>query len=106
MDITAQLVSWGNPEGQVTNSDLELLGSVLHHGCMADCFDIREWTTLPLTENMTGIWWKSKGSAISTSPPACLLHLQAIHQRLYRYVPRHNFVIRVDNGISNSPYRS
>ena len=40
-DITAELVSWGNPEGQATNSDLELAGRVLHHACMDDCFNIR-----------------------------------------------------------------
>ena len=36
-DITANIVSWGNPEVQVTSSDLELVGSVIHHACMADC---------------------------------------------------------------------
>ena len=39
-DIKTQLVSWGNPEDQVTNSDLELVGSVIHHACMANSFDI------------------------------------------------------------------
>ena len=29
-DITAQLVSWGNQEGQVTNSDLELAGRLIY----------------------------------------------------------------------------
>ena len=29
-DITAQLVSWGNQEGQVTNSDLELAGRFIY----------------------------------------------------------------------------
>ena len=39
-DVTSQLVSWGNLEDQVTNSDLELVGSVIHHACMANSFDI------------------------------------------------------------------
>ena len=39
-DITAQLISWGNPEVQVTNSDLDLADSVLHLACMDDCFNI------------------------------------------------------------------
>ena len=103
-DITAQLVFWGNPEGQVTNSDLELVVSMIHHACMADCFDIRKWTTLSRTENTEGLWWQRKGSAKSTSPPAHLLRLQYIHQLLHRYVPCHNFVSGVENGISNRPY--
>ena len=36
MDITAHLFSWGNPETQVTNSDLDMVNIVLHHTCMAD----------------------------------------------------------------------
>ena len=54
-DITAQLVSWGNLEYQVTNSDLDLVVSMLHHACMADCFDIRKQTTLSCTDNTAGL---------------------------------------------------
>ena len=54
--ITDQLLSWGNPEFQVTNSDLELLVSVLHHTCMANCFDIRKRTMLSHTYNTAGLW--------------------------------------------------
>ena len=105
-DITAHLISWGNPEGQVTNIDLELVGSLIYHACMVDCFDIHECTTLSRTDNMTVLWWQSKWSATSTFPPAHLLRLQAIQQRFYRYVPRHNFLSGVDNGISDHPYLS
>ena len=56
-DITTQLVSWGNPEDQVTNSDLELVGSVIHHACMANCFDISDRVTLSQTDNTAGLWW-------------------------------------------------
>ena len=55
MDITSQLVSWGNPEGQVTNSDVDLVSSFLNHTCMTDCFYIRERTTLYFTDNTTGL---------------------------------------------------
>ena len=40
VNVIARLVIWGNPEGQVTNSDLELAGSVLRHICISNCFDI------------------------------------------------------------------
>ena len=56
-DITDQLVSWDNPEGQVTNSDLDLAGSVIHHTCTADYFDISDQNTLSQTENTAGLWW-------------------------------------------------
>ena len=105
-DITAQLVSWGNPEGQITNSELELADSVLHHACMADFFHLRERTMLSRTDNTVGLWWQRKGSDTSTFPPAHLLCLQAIHQRFHRYVPRHNFLSGVHNGIYDRPSRS
>ena len=54
-DITRQLVSWVNPEVQVTNSDLYLASSMLHHACMANYFDIRERTTLSFTDNTAGL---------------------------------------------------
>ena len=44
---------------------------------------------------------KGKGSATSTLPPAHLLRLQAIHQQFHRYVPHHDFVSGVENGISD-----
>ena len=55
VDITAQLVSWGNPEVKVTNSDLDLAGSVIHHACMAECFDIHGWTRLYCTDSTAGL---------------------------------------------------
>ena len=55
MYIIAQLVSWGKLHVQVTNSDLELAGSVLHHVCMTNCFDIRYRTMLSCTDNPAGL---------------------------------------------------
>ena len=44
--------------------------------------------------------------ATSKSFPDHLLRLQAIHQRLHRYVPHHDFVRGVDSVISNRLSRS
>ena len=59
---------------------------MLHHACMDDCFYILKRTTLSHTENMTGLWWQRKWSAISTSPPSHSLRFQAIHKRFHWYV--------------------
>ena len=40
MDIVDNLVSWVNPVGVVTHINLKLVGSVLQHTFMVDCFDI------------------------------------------------------------------
>ena len=105
-DITAHLVFWDNLEGQVANSDLDLAGNMLHHACMVNSFDILKRTTPSHTNNMVGLWCQRKGSATSTSPPAHLLRLQAIHQRFHRYVPRHEFLSGVYNSISDHPSSS
>ena len=105
-DIAPQLVSWGKTEGQVTNSYLELVGIMIHHSYMDDCFNIRKWTTLSFTDNTEGLWWKRKGSATSTSPPVHLLFIQAICQWFHHYVPRQKFVSGLDNVISYRLSRS
>ena len=73
---------------------------------MADCFEIRERTTLSPTDNMAGIWCQRKGLDTSTVSPHHLLHLQSIHKWFLRHVPRRDFLSRVDNGIFEHPYRS
>ena len=73
------MFSWGNPEGQVTNSDLDMAGRVIHHTYMSDCFDIRQSTTMSQRDNTAGIWWQKKRLETSTSPPAHLLRFQAIY---------------------------
>ena len=105
-DIVQALVSWTNPTGTVNNSDLELAGGIIHHDCVAQCFDVRERTVLSRTDNTAGLWWQRKGSATCTSAPALLLRLQAMHQRYHRYVPRHDFIAGKDNIISDRPSRS
>ena len=41
-DMVDDLVSWSNPTGGTTKSDLEMSGSVLHHDGVAICFDVQE----------------------------------------------------------------
>ena len=105
-DVTSQLVSWGNLEGQVTNSDLDLAVRVFHHACTVKFFNIQERTMLSHTDNTAGLWYQRKGSDTPTSPPSHLICLQAIHQRLHSYVPRHDYVSGVDNSISDRLSRS
>ena len=105
-DITSQLVYWVNPEVQVTNSDLELVGRVIHHAFISNCFDMRDQNPLSIRDNTAGLCWHRKGSSTSTFPSAHLLRPQSIHQRFYRYIPCHGFLEGVDNGISDRPSRS
>lgn len=91
-DITAALVSSDNPNGTITNSDLELAGGLLHLDACVHCFDVRERTILSRTDNLATLFWQRKGSSSLDSCPAHLLRLFGIHQRYHRYVPRHDYL--------------
>ena len=90
--INRQLASFNNPKGKITNSDLELAGSLLHHEASVQNFDLRERTILSSTDNTPTLYWQRKGSVTTNGPAAYLLRAQAIHQRHHRYVPRHDFL--------------
>jgi hypothetical protein len=104
-DISEDLVSWAHPHGAITNSDLELAGSLIHHEAAVQCFDLRERTILSKTDNTPTLFWQRKGSTTTTGPPAYLLRAQALHQRHHRYVPRHDFLPGVDNLMSDDASR-
>ncbi|GKZ00083.1 hypothetical protein MPSEU_000961700 [Mayamaea pseudoterrestris] len=90
--IEADLVSFDNPHGTITNSDLELFGTVLHHDVLAHNFDIRERTIHTSHDNTPAVAWQRKGSTTSTGPAAYLLRCQSLHQRTHRYVPLHDYI--------------
>lgn len=86
--ISQDIVSFANPTGKLTNSELELLATIAHHDILVQTADIRERTVFTLTDNMATQAWQSKGSATTTGPVAYLLRAQALHQRHHRYLPQ------------------
>jgi hypothetical protein len=85
--VTAKLVTFKNPQGSITNSDLELGATIIHHDVLAQHFDIRELTVSTGCDNTPAVSWQRKGSTTTTHAPAYLLRLQALHQRFHRYLP-------------------
>ena len=59
------LVSSSNPQGTISNSDLEMAGGLLHLDCAAQTFDIRERTIL--SRGITSILPSRRGRG--TPPP-------------------------------------
>jgi hypothetical protein len=104
-DIVKSLVSFKNPHGTVTNSDLELAGSILRHDAAVQCFDIRERTIKLSTDNTPTLFWQRKGSTTTTTAPAYLLRVQAIHRRFHRYVPLHDFLAGDQNSTADDASR-
>ena len=91
-DITDRLCTWENPNGDLTNTDLELVGSILQTEAAVQCFDLRERTHLQRTDNLGTMYWRRKGSTTSTKPVAALLGFQALHQRFHRDISLHDYV--------------
>ena len=104
-DIVNSLVSTSNPDGTITNSDLELAGGLLHLDALAQSYDIRERTIVSKTDNLPTMFWERKGSCTGNSPPAYLLRLFGMHQRFHRYVPRHDYIPGLSNPMADDASR-
>ena len=103
--IIDQLVTSTNPNGTISNSDLELAGGLLHLEAIAQCFDVRERTVLSKTDNLNTLFWQRKASATTEKCPAHLLRLFGIHQRFHRYVPRHDYLSGPSNPVADATSR-
>lgn len=84
-DIRDAVVSDDNPRGTITNSDLELAGTIAHHDVIAQHLPVQHRTLGTATDNTPALAWQRKGSATTLGPAAYLLRCQALHQRHYRY---------------------
>jgi hypothetical protein len=84
-DIRAQVVATNNPTGSITNSDLELAGTIAQHDIAAQLGAVRHRTIGTLTDNTPALAWQRKGSTTTTGPAAYLLRCQALHHRHHRY---------------------
>ena len=74
------LVTENNPNGTISNSDLELAGGLLHLEAICQHYDVRERAILSRTDNLATLFWQRKGSATTEKAPAHLLQLFGIHQ--------------------------
>ena len=104
-EVTSQLITDNNPNGTVTNSDLELAGGLLHLHATAQSYDVRERTLNNKTDNLATMFWQRKGSASTDKAPAHLLRLHGIHQRLHRYVARHDYMPGPSNPMADDASR-
>ena len=104
--IADLLITNANPNGTITNSDLELVGGLLHLEALAQTFDVRERTVLSKTDNLNALFWERKRSETMEKAPAHLLHLFGIHQHCHRCVPRHNCLSGPSNLVADALSRN
>jgi len=103
--IASRLITDRNPHGTISISDLELAGGLLHLDVVCQHYDTRERTLLSKTDNLATLFWQRKGSTTSDKVPPRLLRLLAIHQRLHRYVPRHDYIPGGSNPLADDASR-
>ena len=100
--IKKNLVTMDNPNGTITNSDLELAGGLLHLQALVQYCDVRERTVLSKTDNLNALFWQRKGSATTDACPSYLLRLFGLHQRFHRYVPRFDYLSGPSNPLADA----
>mmetsp|Transcript_14147 Transcript_14147/g.26545 ORF Transcript_14147/g.26545 Transcript_14147/m.26545 type:complete len:786 (+) Transcript_14147:1982-4339(+) len=104
-DIASRLVTEKNPHGTISISDLELAGGLLHLDVLSQHYAVPERTILSKTDNLATLYWQRKGSTTSDKVPPHLLRLFGIHQRLHRYVPRHDYIPGDSNPLADDASR-
>ena len=83
--IQKQLVSFANPTGTISNSDLELAGTIAHQDVLVNAVDCAEKTLAIGCDNTPAVAWRKKGSVTTPGPASYLLREAALHQRQHRY---------------------
>lgn len=81
----AQVVSWSNPTGKLTNSDLEQAAILAGADIACQEYDLQELTTATLTDNTPALSRITKGAVTAKSLGAYLYHLTSLHQQHYHY---------------------
>ena len=100
-DITTSLVTYKNPHGTISNSDLELAGHVTHNNMLASIANIDSTMVSSCTDNTLALYWAKKGSTSTIIPAAYLLRLQALHQRKYYYHSRTTHIAGTANVMAD-----
>jgi hypothetical protein len=97
--VWRDLVSFDNPSGSITNSDLELAEVLCHQD---DCCEL---TLATLCDNTPAVAWIKRGSVSNNSSAAYLLRLFALHCRHHRYLTEVSHIPGVLNTMADGASR-
>ena len=104
-EIQEQVVSDANPKGLLTNSDLELEGTVVHHWLLGKVASVAGETTYTSCDNTPSVAWRTKGSSTSRAARARLLRLVAGLRRQQRAYHRIGHLAGDLNGMGDDASR-
>jgi hypothetical protein len=103
--VQDQIVSYDNPTGRLTNSDLELAGTVMHQAILGSHAQVDGETAHTLCDNTPAVAWQSKGSTTTTKPVADLLRLAAFIRRDQHCNHRISHISGADNRMGDNAIR-
>jgi hypothetical protein len=100
-DIQSQLITAANPNGTITNSDLELAAIITGTSLANHHLPIAHPSILVASDNIPAVTWCKKGSTSSTTPAAFLLHLLANTRRAAPYTVQPLYIPGHTNQIAD-----
>ena len=103
--IQRRLVSADNPNGDVTNSDLEHAALLAQVDTMAQTHDVRYATLENFSDNTPAVSRVRKGAVSTAGAAASLCRYASDHQRLYRYCHVAHFLPGDANSMADDASR-
>ena len=81
-----------NPSGSITNSDLELAGTIAHEAALAAVHDLRHCTIATFSDNTPAVAWGNKASTTTAVPASYLLRSSSLLHRQYLYLSQRFYI--------------
>ena len=103
--VQQALVSTDNPSGSITNSDLELAGTIAHEAMLADVHDLCHCTVATFSDNTSTVAWGNKASTTTTSPASYLLHSSSLLQHQHQYLSQQFYISGPANHLADVALR-
>ena len=103
--VQREVISDSNPKGALTNSDLELEGTVLHHYVLGKTAKVDGETSYTACDNTPAVAWRTKGSSTTRKARARLLRLAAGLRREQRAHHRIGHLSGNDNRMADDASR-
>ena len=104
-EIQSRVVAADNPNGDLTNSDLEQAAMLAGADVATEHYDLRERTTASLSDNTPAISRRRKGTVSADSPGAYLCRASSLHQRHYRYLEEVSHIHGPSNAMADDASR-
>ena len=90
--VQQALVSTDNPSGSITNSELELAGTIAHKATLAAVHDLCHFTIATFSDNTLAVAWGNKASTTTAGPASYLLRSSSLLQHQYRYLSQQFYI--------------